>query len=79
MPIVPRRIGMGVVAIDEDAKRTYYVRECDYPDWKYVADRINPRIGELVMSKTVQLNRAMCGSAKSGDDIFVACHLLYPV
>ncbi|GAI19117.1 unnamed protein product [marine sediment metagenome] len=78
MPIVPRRIGVGVVAIDEDAKRTYYVRDSDFPDWKYVSDKINPRLGELIMSKTVQLNAVSCRDVERDDDKYEPCRLLFP-
>lgn len=78
MPTVTKKIGIGVVVLDEEAGRKYYVRESDYPDWKYVTDKINPRIGELILSRTVQLNRDKCGSIKPGDEIYDSCNLLYP-
>ncbi|GAI12127.1 unnamed protein product [marine sediment metagenome] len=64
--------------MDEDAKRTYYVCDADYPDWKFVTDRINPRIGELILSRTVRLTRATCGDADKDDELYVPCQLLYP-
>jgi len=78
MAIVARRIGVGVVTMDSDARRTYYVRTADFPDWRYVSEQVNPRIGELILSRTVELNAVTCRGVERDDDKYEPCRLLFP-
>ncbi|GAI60460.1 unnamed protein product, partial [marine sediment metagenome] len=79
MAIVSMRVGVGVVTMAEDGKHTYFVRDRDFPDWDHVARKTNPRIGDLILSRTVQLNAVSCGGVERDDEKYEPCRLLYPV